>query len=75
MHSDNNNGMPVSGSPRLEGSIKYTYTDRKTNVNYTKNKSSIPIVTLMLFNLHNIALALIKITGHLELKDFTKCLE
>ena len=33
-----NNGMPVSGSPRLEGSIKYTYTDRKTNVNYTKEQ-------------------------------------
>lgn len=37
-----NNGMPVSGSPRLEGSIKYTYTDRKTNVNYTKEQKFHP---------------------------------
>jgi hypothetical protein len=37
-----NNGMPVSGSPRLEGSIKYTYTDRNTNAIYTKEQKFHP---------------------------------
>ncbi len=37
-----NNGNYVSGSPRLEGSIKYTYTDIKTNKFYTKEQKFHP---------------------------------
>lgn len=37
-----NNGMPMSGSPRLEGSIKYTYTDKNTNKFYTKEQKFHP---------------------------------